>query len=170
MAELYRRNVRIQSKPNDTLGYMVSITDAESGEIIPGVFKAVVTLDANEVNQVEMSYYETQKNGAPVVGSDHEPIIHTELVACAELDTTALERPKMDLGDGMSVNAWPNRTIGESYCRVHLFGKGNHMHMTPDQALALLAWLKVSEADLKTAAQHHNRPLRRSIPPAEGME
>lgn len=158
MAELYRRNVRIACDPKALIGTAVKITDADTGETIPGVFKAVVTLDALKTNQAEISYYETKADGAVRTGPNNEPVVHVETVADPEVDITALERSHMDLGDGASVIALPNAAPDASYLSVRVVGDTGIARMTPTQALALLPWLKVSEADLQKAALHHNAP------------
>ena len=54
----YKRRVRIMSEPDEIVGWRVTVTDAETGEEIKNVYRAVITLDARELNAVELFYHE----------------------------------------------------------------------------------------------------------------
>ena len=87
--ETFKRQVRIIGKPGGLVGYMVTVQDAETGEPIEHVFRAVVTLDASELNVAELSYYETDKETGKM---QDQPITKTITVEDPELDVTAYER------------------------------------------------------------------------------
>jgi hypothetical protein len=71
----HKRHVRIVSKPDELIGWKVLITDVETGEEIHNVFKAVITLDARELNAVELFYYEAdEQTGRLFTGEDGGPI------------------------------------------------------------------------------------------------
>ena len=92
MTEVNRRRIRIECDPKMPVGHAVKITDADTGkDIFPGAFKAEVHvhLNATEMNTADITYWETNEQGALVAGPDDQPIEHTETVECAELDVTA---------------------------------------------------------------------------------
>lgn len=91
MAELYRRRVRIESGPHEMQGWQVKITDADTGEEITHVARAVVTLDAREANVAELTYFEHDENGK-IMRKDGLPIIKTVTVGSPELSVSAWER------------------------------------------------------------------------------
>lgn len=92
MGEVQKRRIRIQCDPDKIVGTFVMITDAATGKpVFPGAFKAEVHvhLNATEINTADITYWETNEQGAIIAGPDDQPIEHTETVECAELDVTA---------------------------------------------------------------------------------
>lgn len=86
-----KRRVRIQCPPDRSpVGIGVSITDAETGELIAKVTRVVITLDAEDVNKAEITYYETDEYGKPIV-KDDESVKHTVESIDPIVDITAFE-------------------------------------------------------------------------------
>ena len=61
MSELIARQkhtrLRIVGKPDDARGYMLLVHDADTGEKVMGIARIVLTLDPNQVNYADVTYY-----------------------------------------------------------------------------------------------------------------
>src|SRR5581483_2949374 len=88
-----RRRVRIQSAPDkdkEVVGWFVSIVDAETGEHIPRVARAVITLDAGDVNQVELVQYAVDEQG-DLLTKVNDVVVQVMASNNPEVDITAFE-------------------------------------------------------------------------------
>lgn len=89
MHETFRRRVRIKGGPGLPLGWKVTIEDAETGEMITTITKAVITLIPGEYNAVELTYMVSDEKGLLV--KDGEPIEKHTRVNFPEIDLDAYE-------------------------------------------------------------------------------
>lgn len=87
----YTRRVRIECSPDKPVGHFVSVRDLDTGEIIPGVICAVIYLNSTKVNEVELIYCETDKQGR-VLLRDDKPIERKMRVDSPDVDISAYER------------------------------------------------------------------------------
>lgn len=89
------RRLRIGSMhPGSTEGYLTTVQDADTGEHIGGISRIVLTLDASNQNEVEVTYFEVDKKGHIIVDPDNEsnPLMKTTKVQNVEIDDiTAFE-------------------------------------------------------------------------------
>ncbi len=90
MHETFRRRVRIKGGPDLPIGWKVTIEDAETGEMITNITKAVITLLPGEYNAVEFTYMETDEKGQLLV-KDGEPIEKHTRINFPEIDLDAYE-------------------------------------------------------------------------------
>lgn len=89
---LSRRRIRIESGLDEVRGWQVKITDADTGEEIGFVARAVITLDAREWNGVELTYYARDEQGK-ILTENRQPIMKTIVVGSPEVNVTAFESP-----------------------------------------------------------------------------
>ncbi len=90
MHETFRRRVRIKGGPDLPIGWKVTIEDAETGEMISNITKAVITLIPGEYNAVEFTYMETDEKGKLLL-KDGELIEKHTRVNFPEIDLDAYE-------------------------------------------------------------------------------
>jgi hypothetical protein len=89
--ENYHGPVRIIGKVGNTQPYFVQVLDLASGEQLDGVFRAVVTLDANDGRNVAtLSYHETDETGAIVSNSEKQPPTREATFENPVIDVSAL--------------------------------------------------------------------------------
>ncbi len=88
MAELSKRRIRIQGKPDDTRAFFVTITDMETGEPIDNVVFATIYLDPRDVCKAVLTYDETDKNGQ-VIANDGVTVERSAEVENPVIDITA---------------------------------------------------------------------------------
>jgi hypothetical protein len=74
MHEQFKRRVRIEGGPDQVIGWKVKITDVETGEEIRNVFRAIITLDARELNAVELFYYEVDEQTGKFITFNGKPV------------------------------------------------------------------------------------------------
>jgi hypothetical protein len=92
MDALFARRVRIKGEPDMPIGFKIRIEDVETGEGITNICKAVITLIPGELNMVEFTYHEADKETGNLLLKDGEPIHHEIKINFPEIDLTALER------------------------------------------------------------------------------
>jgi hypothetical protein len=92
MDALFARRVRIKGEPDEYIGWKIRIEDGDTGELITNIFKAVITLIPGELNMVEFTYYEADKETGNLLLKDGEPIAKEKKVNFPEIDLDALER------------------------------------------------------------------------------
>jgi hypothetical protein len=73
--EQFKRRVRIEGGPDQVIGWKVKIIDAETGEEIRNVFRAIITLDARELNAVELFYYEVDEQTGKLIARDGKRLV-----------------------------------------------------------------------------------------------
>jgi len=170
VAELYKRKICIEGKPEQPMGYAIRISDADTGEEIPGMFKATVHLNATELNTAELTYYETGDKGSVVVGSDNEPIIHTATVEHPEVSLTAFERCATTIG-GYECHIETSSTPGKPYGFLTIEDETRTaVSFYPDEALELLKWLQQERQNLEELAKTCCSPLKRTLARVEEAE
>lgn len=67
MNELYKRRIRIEGGIDDLHGRRLLVRDLETGKEIPNVTRAVVYLDAQQMNTAILTYYEMDEHNKPVL-------------------------------------------------------------------------------------------------------
>lgn len=84
----FKRRIRIVGKPGEVRGLGVEVQDADTGEVIDDIFRAIVRLDASSINTVVLSYYDS-----PVRKSEtsDRPVVNTITATNPEMDVTACE-------------------------------------------------------------------------------
>lgn len=86
------RRIRIQSKPGATaVGHYVSVVDADTGEVIPGVACAVIYLAPDKLNEACLTYWAQDEQGC-VIAVDDEIAERKAYVSDPEVDIVAYER------------------------------------------------------------------------------
>src|SRR6266567_1600238 len=90
MHETVKRRVHIKGGRDLPIGWKVTIEDAETGEMITNITKAVITLLPGEYNAVEFTYMETDEKGQLLV-NDGEPIEKHTRINFPEIDLDAYE-------------------------------------------------------------------------------
>lgn len=96
----YNRRVRIIGKPNELEGYKVDVQDAETGESIPNVARAVIVLRPTGINVAILTMFREDPNTRRIVLVDDdvkEDLIRADL---PEIDVTALELMLQEDNDG----------------------------------------------------------------------
>lgn len=96
----YKRRIRIIGKPNELEGYKVDVQDAETGESIPNVARAVIVLRSTEINVAILTMFREDPNTHRIrlVDDDvKEDLIRADL---PEIDVTALELMLQEDSDG----------------------------------------------------------------------
>lgn len=91
------RRLRISStrKPGSIYSRDIDVSDANTGENVPGICKIVLILDVNrQINEAELTYYEVGDKGGIMIDENGDPIKQTITVQNVEIDDiTALEIP-----------------------------------------------------------------------------
>jgi hypothetical protein len=87
----YKRRVRIIGRTNELEGYKVDVQDAETGESIPNVARAVIVLRPTEINVAILTMFREDPNTHRIIAVDgdvKEDLVRANL---PEIDITALE-------------------------------------------------------------------------------
>lgn len=92
MSELYWRNIRIESAPDELNGWAVKVTDLETGQMISHIAKIVLTLDARELNVAQLEYFAHDEDGKLLLDERRQPIVETVTVSSPEVSISAVER------------------------------------------------------------------------------
>lgn len=101
MNQRWKRRIRIEGKPDEMLGFMIQVFDAESGEMVTNITKLVVTLSVEGENTAEVTYYEKKADGVGfVLDTHHDPVQQTITVPDPEISVTAYEVDPQDGADG----------------------------------------------------------------------
>ncbi len=94
----YKRKIRIEGKGTHAeCGYGISVWDLDTGEFVPHVACIVIYLRPGELNEAELTYYETDEKGAILstgdwLDDDRKPIMGKLRVADPEIDLVAYEK------------------------------------------------------------------------------
>lgn len=148
MEDILKRAVRIVGEAGKIQGHSVSIYDASTGEIIPGIKTATVYIEAGKIMVADLARYETDEHGQVILSfPDRNATLQEEKALVLSLDVTALEPTRVKLGDDVSVvfrrvEDWP-------YAVVHIEQNGRFVNLSPRDALNLLEWLKSMKSDLE---------------------
>ncbi len=86
----FHRRIRIEGKPDAVEGYLLTVSDAQTGELIANVKRVAVLLDVMHDNKAIITYHEKDESGKLVV-KDHEPVERTVTVDNPELSVTAYD-------------------------------------------------------------------------------
>ncbi len=74
----FKRRIHIMGKPDNVVGYMLKVYDAETSEEILGITRIALILDARRDNVAKITYYEYDEQGKPVFGSSVQGTIITD--------------------------------------------------------------------------------------------
>jgi hypothetical protein len=168
------RRVRIQCPVETPNGIAASIVDVETGDEIPNVFRVVITVDAEDINKAEITYYESNEQGNLLV-KDDAPVVQTVTTNNFETDIAAIEtkleptkhngnlddhdgrdgwHAAVELEDDHSASGW-GKTVyiygGYSQC------ESSSITLDPKQALSLLSWLQQEKPVLERLIQEGPR-------------
>lgn len=89
--ERISRRVRIETPLDGITSRDVSVKNAVTGEHIPNVIRAVITLDVYGINRVELTYHEGDEKSI-AVGPDGEPIVKTTISENPVVAVSAIEQ------------------------------------------------------------------------------
>lgn len=76
----YRGRIRVEGKPGETLGYMLTVHDADTGEAIENITDIELSLGVHHKNRVKITCYVSRIVGAETV----------DIIAGHEVDVTAI--------------------------------------------------------------------------------
>lgn len=89
--DAYKRRLRIVCKPENPTGYSVSITDLDTGKAVPNVCAAVIYLKPDKVNEVELTYWESDEQGR-IIQVEDDVVVKRLRVNEPEIDLTVYEK------------------------------------------------------------------------------
>ncbi len=88
----YVKRVHIVSQLQDaSIGWKVMIYDADTGEPVDHICRAVITLDARELNVVELFYYQYDEHGNRLTDATGNFILNKIYRNFPDVDVYALE-------------------------------------------------------------------------------
>jgi len=154
---LDKRQVRIQCV-DTPVGIATSITDVKTGEPISKAFRAVITIDVNDVNKAEITYYESDADGKLVV-KDGDVVVSTAESIDPEVDITAFEvKPVPAPKHNGNLDAYKYGTDAKCYLigsgvTIEMPGAEESCHLGAKQALSLLTWLEQERTTLERLAK-----------------
>lgn len=74
MHKNFHRRIRIEGKPNEVQGYMLTVHDAETGEEISNVESIELRVGVGHENSATLHYYEKHASGR-IVKNNSEPVM-----------------------------------------------------------------------------------------------
>lgn len=147
MSDIYKRRIRVEGKPDELKGYMLTVHDADTGEEITNFTDVEMHLHVMLLNTATVIYLEEDEYG--------RPIEKTGVTENPEVAVTALETLNMLAAFSAYADKIERNTHGREVPVLKLYGD-NSGRIHDDRADIVYMQFD-SIADLTKQLQHANR-------------